>query len=137
MLERVGLLLGLSEASNTPGQRTTVTFVLPSCTGVITKLSSLNCSNRYVNTTRFDVFVAHFVAVVGPEFACFGAGRVLVRDFSYGYRCISFCLQIQKESSFMNWQWVTRREGTAIMKLRMTLLPSFFSFAWDGKEFGM
>jgi|SRR6266536_3083555 len=84
MPERVGILFGLGEASNTPGERTTIALVFPSCCSIITKLSSLNCSNSCVNTLRFDVFIAHFVVVVRRGEACFGAGRVLVRDIGYG-----------------------------------------------------
>ncbi len=99
MPERVDFLLGLSEAPNAPGQRTTVTFVLPGCLGVITELPSLNCSNCYVNMTRFDVFVAHFVVVVRRELTCFGAGRVLVRDFGY-------CNQL----SSVTVSWTTKQQ---------------------------
>ena len=83
MPERVSFLLRPSEAPNTPGQRTTVTFVLPGCIGVITELPSLNYSNYSVNTLRFNVSIAHFVVVVRREKACFDAERVLCRDLGY------------------------------------------------------
>ena len=51
MPERIGLLLGLSETTNTPGYGATVTLILPGCIGVITELPSLNCSNCIVNTS--------------------------------------------------------------------------------------
>jgi hypothetical protein len=49
-------------------------FILLSYISIITKLSSLNYSNYYVNITRFNVFVTHFIVVVGREHTCFSTG---------------------------------------------------------------
>jgi hypothetical protein len=49
--ERVGVSPGLSKAPNASGNSRTRTFEVLSCLGVISELSSLDCSNCLVNTS--------------------------------------------------------------------------------------
>ena len=81
--KRVGILLCLREPAYAPKKRTIVTLILFGYIGIMYKLSSFDCSNYYVNSFRFGVFIAHFVVVVKTRFACFDAGRVLMRDIGY------------------------------------------------------
>ena len=70
-LKGVGILLCLSKPAYAPKKRTIVTLVLFSYIGIIYKLSSFNCSNYFVNSFRFGIFIAHFVLVVKTRFALF------------------------------------------------------------------
>ena len=76
--EGVSFLFCLSKASNASRNSYTRAFVLLSCIGIICELSSLNRCNCGVNSSRFEVFIAHFVLVVKSVLACFGGGRALV-----------------------------------------------------------
>ena len=53
VLERVGVSPGLSKAPNASRNSRTRTFEVLSCLGVISELSSLDCSNCLVNTSWF------------------------------------------------------------------------------------
>ena len=80
MLERVSLLLRLSEASNTPREPTTATPIVISSIVIIYELPSLNCGHCLVNPNRFSVDIAHFAVVSETRLACFSAEGALVRE---------------------------------------------------------
>ena len=118
------MLACLRKPSNASRNSKTRAFVMFSCLGIISELSSLNCLYCGGNPSRF-VDSSHFLVLWWfSEKACFCAGRAFARDFGYASSAQALNLKFENLNTTTSKKKYDMRDISSILYN----LGSFYNF---------